>query len=84
MAIERSEHNHREINRLADRLREVVPDFGEDFLMWGANYTGTGLQVQVGEFPKEDERPAIEAFAEQHRFPVEVYVVEGAEAPTLR
>ncbi len=84
VAIERTEHDHREINRLADRLREVVPDFGEDFLMWGASYTGTGLQVQVGEFPKEDERPAIEAFAEQHRVPVEVYVVEGAEAPTLQ
>jgi len=84
VAIERSEHNHREINRLADRLRDVVPGFGEDFLMWGANYTGTGLQVQVGEIPAEDDRTAIEAFAEQYRFPIEVYVVDGAEAPALR
>ena len=84
VAIERAEHDHREINRLADRLREAVPGFGEDFLMWGANYTGTGLEVRVAEFPSEDERTVIEAFAEQHRFPVEVYVVEDAEAPSLQ
>lgn len=52
--------------------------------MWGANYTGTGLEVRVAEFPSEDERTVIEAFAEQHRFPVEVYVVEDAELPSLQ
>ena len=83
VAIEPSEHNHREIQRLADRLREAVPGFGEDFQVWGANYIGTGLEVLVGAPPTEDERTAIEAFAEQHRFPVEVYVVEGEETSTL-
>jgi hypothetical protein len=77
VVIERAEHSHREINRLADRLMEEVPGFGEDFLMWGANYIGTGLKVEVGAPPTKDERTAIEAFAEQHRFPIEVYVVEG-------
>lgn len=83
VAIERAEHNHQEINRLADRLRKAVPGFGEDFRMWGANYTGTGLQVEVGAPHTEDERTAIEAFAEQHHFPVEVYVVEGENTSTL-
>lgn len=77
VVIERAEHSHLEINRLADRLREVVPGFGEDFRTWGANYTGTGLEVEVGAPPTEEERTAIEAFAEQHRFPIEVYLVEG-------
>jgi hypothetical protein len=83
VVIERAEHSHQEINRLADRLREAVPSFGEDFQMWGANYTGTGLEVQVGAPPAEGERTAIEAFAEQHRFPIEVYVVEGEDTSTL-
>ncbi len=48
VAIERSEHSKREIDSLADRLREVVPGFGEDFRTWGVNYTGTGLMVEVG------------------------------------
>lgn len=77
--IERAEHSHQEINRLADRLIEKVPGFGEDFRVWGANYTGTGLKVEVGAPPTKDERTAIETFAEQHRFPIEVYVVEGED-----
>jgi hypothetical protein len=83
VAIERSEHSKREIDRLAERLSVVVPGFGEDFRMWGVNYTGTGLMVEVGAPPTEDERTAIEVFAEQHRFPVEVYVVEGENTSTL-
>jgi len=83
LVIERAEHSHREINRLADRLREGVPGFGEDFSMWGANYTATGLKVEVGAPPTEDERIAVEAFAEQHRLPIEVYVIEDEGTSTL-
>ncbi|GAB3765789.1 hypothetical protein FB382_002024 [Nocardioides ginsengisegetis] len=83
VAIERAEHSHQDINGLADRLREIVPGFAEDFRTWGASYTGTGLMVQVGAPPTEDQRAAIETFAQRHRLPMEVYVVEGDNSSTV-
>lgn len=67
----------REVPELGEEVRALTPHLTKEFVEWGADPESGGIQVVVGDELTDDDREAIERFAEERNLPITVEIVPG-------